>query len=252
MLRQCGYALVLLALCWFGEIHAAPSGSAAAVRSHIVRVETVSHGIRLTLIVPNSVYPRNALVRVNLLLRNVSNHAIVLDEQCGHRPYVEDTSRSGNRILNLRFSGEPLLVGGCFGSTSPRIEPGDTVASRPYVVLEGPGIRGFDPSGRIATKPAVVSLVSGVAPRVLVSPSKWVHATVERPAGAPGPLLISQWSSCLEHGMPLDQSNLEWTPALGPDVSPWVSSPECQQILEWHAYVGYVGWPVARIDYKAP
>lgn len=251
-MRRCFYALVLLALCWFGESYSAPISGAAAARSHSITVETVSRGLRLTLIVPGSVYPRNALIRVTLLLQNVSSRDMVLDEDCGQGPYAEDTSRSGNEILNSKLPGVPLMPGSCLSSASPRIAPGHILAFNDYVVLRGPGIRAFDPAGRIETRPAVVTLVPGTAPRVIVTPGKWVHATVKRPAGALSSLLISQWSSCLEHGMPLSQVNLSWTPVAGQVVAPWFSSPECQQILEWHAYVGYVGWPVGRIDYKAP
>jgi hypothetical protein len=227
-------------------------GRAQAAGSHSIRVETTSQGIRLTLIVPGSIYPKDALVQVTLLLRNVSHHPVRLDESCGHRPFAEVTSRSGKQIYPLMFHPMPAIVGGCFGTAYPRIAPGHTLVMHQYVVLLGSGVRGSDPTGRIETKPAVVSLVPGERPGVIVTTRGGVHATVAPPPGARGPLWFLGWSSCVEHGIPYTEVDRNWLPNTNGIAAPQFHSADCQRIIEWHAFAGYLNHPIATIDYKFP
>lgn len=87
-------------------------------------ISAVSHGVKLTLMVPRRVYPRNALVRVVVTMRNLSQQDVQISGQgmfcCGQYSLgavVRDTS------------GQILYASDRRDAARPRVVPADRCAA---------------------------------------------------------------------------------------------------------------------------
>jgi hypothetical protein len=218
-----------------------------------LKVSAMSHGVRVVLVVPKSVYPKNALVQVTVTVHNMTGRAVTLGARCSDGgPQVDVTSPSGRKIYPPSLLPAPLIVGGCFHRAAQRIAPHRSLVVRHYVVLYGPGIRASVRlvSGIVVeTRPATVSLTHGQVPTVMLSTRGGLHAIVQHPPNAQGPLLFRGWWSCLQHGMRFSHIDPTWTSTKGNIAWPMLHGDNCTRITVWHTYAGYVNTPVAIIAY---
>lgn len=258
-MRALTRSIALLALCILPSVSGC-TGSAASVasaaRGHRLQVETTARGVRLTLIVPHSIYAKNALVQVALLVQNVSHRVVTVDGACpdsGPRVEAEVTSRSGYPEYPVLEHLPGIIGGGCVPRGSRRIAPGHTITVHRYVVLTHPGVRGtallLTGVIQIQTKPTLVSLVPGSSPGLTIRTTGKVSAVVERPPGVRGPLVFRGWSSCMEYGARYSEIDPGWTQSNNGIAVPEIHSPDCHRIIEWHAVAGYLNQPIAVINY---
>lgn len=219
-------------------------------------VTTISHGVKLSLIVPGSVYPQNALVPVTLVLRNVSKRTILPsrgnDLICGTRaPWAQVVTPGGNVLYPpaMPAGGGPSCGAWPMG---PQLSPGHLVRRQFLVVLRSNRIRGVvslpGPYGediRVQTAPVQVRLIRDTPPRVRLVRSPGVYADI-RP-GSPswsGPLRYVYYWACGADGG-LQEGLDQWM-----TVRATRFEPGCTHPYQWDLVAGWLGHPVATIDYR--
>lgn len=243
-----------LPLVWC--LPAAPAAAARGETGAVVSVSAVSHGIRLTLSIAGLTYPRDALVRVRLTMRNVSPRTLweapLVMGYCEHR--IAD-------VVVLDAAGQPVNPIPPFPGPYPScpavpptpLAPRQAVKQIDYVVLRAArmlaetnvntaaGSSGF--SGAVLkTRPLLLALKPGQSPRVVVRSSPGgTTAIVHRPPGAVGPLLYQQWSDCAP---PV----LSWTDAPASRVTAGCRVPAG----DWHLVAGWLNHPVAILGGTPP
>jgi hypothetical protein len=227
---------------------------AHATSSTGIADSTVSDGVRLTVTLQRSVYPRNALVRATVRIENVGQHTILTwvgDGCTSTNPFIEVFDDHG-RLLDQGPTVAFDRAGGCSHVLGQPFRPGQVVVRHLFAVLRGRYLRavlsvGKNLNAQEATSRLAVHLIAGAAPTVTIDQSGEPVALVQRPPGATGPLYYSGSALCGTAADPQTTSmDLLWSP-----VSPTLHS-GCLQTREWHGLVGYLNQPVATIDYTAP
>jgi hypothetical protein len=233
-----------------------PAGEAHATVGAGVSTAVTSHGLQVTLVLPQRSYPRNGLVKTTVSVRNVTAHAVLtrLEPLCGSEtnPSIEVSDPQGRLMPQL-----PSITydnPGCKRATGKPLLPGQTYRQHLVAVLSGPYVRAVVRWGKwlhrdIATRRIRVRLTSET-PLVgtLHSSPIGPYATVQRPSGAKGSLYVAGSTQC---GSPTDPGqtilNLVWSP-----VSTNRAYSGCSGAQDWHALAGYLNYPVVTIDYTSP
>ena len=217
-----------------------------------VSVSTVSaDGVRFTLTLPRTVYPRNALVRPTVRIQNVGRHTIftrIGDGCTSTNPSVEVFSRQGR----LMDQGPSVAFDnpGCKYVPGQPFTPGQVVVRHVFAVLRGRYLRavltiGKNLNAQDVSAKLTVRLVAGEAPTVTIDQNGEPAVTVHRPPGATGSLYYSGSALCGTAADPqTTQVNLLWSPVSSTFYS------GCLQTREWHGLVGYLNYPVVPIDWK--
>ncbi len=210
--------------------------------------------VRLSLSVPASTYPRNALVRVTVRLRNISAHPIHLNPpDCGTRSISVDVLNAAGRILYPPIlAGTPLPNCGVTTGPGRSVAPGQTLTITELVVLRGWRVQAradITEAGTILGAPERVTLTRADPPVVAVHTQPDLHADLTRPARARGPLWYFAWGRCRsgESGQSMT-GMLDWRSAAGTRL-PAAVPQGCTGSPEWHALAGWVGHTVAHIDH---
>jgi len=230
-----------------------PGAHAVAATSPGTAVSTTAHGITLTLVVPIRVFPRNALVRFTVRVRNVSHHTVLtrLGPECiENSPYIEVLDDSGNATSQFPpnaeappcpiFFGQPLLSG-------------HSVTQHVLAIVNGTSVRAVLPVGRkleqqVVTPDVTVGLTENATQAVIIHRSIGApFAVVARPATAHGPLYVEDSTYCgtATAGASLS-ANLIWHHVKGDHVYSGCAGPQ-----QWHGFAGYLNFPVVSIDYTA-
>lgn len=236
----------------------ASSGTADARPSNSVRLTLIADGLRTTLVVPRRAYAMDSLVRVRLTVENIGHHPVRLVNDCPFgRAWVEVVGDDGSRVFPPALNDDPAVMP-C--TASSRLS-GSVLARRAilrvreYVILRGSRIRGEVSlrSGRhsfsvIDGRPLRLRLHSALPPRIVVSSTPYLHADIYGSPQTRGRLLYRSWERCAESGgqTTLDSSST-WQAAVGTTLIPT----SCKSPIEWHVVAGWVGSPVAYIDYQA-
>lgn len=230
------------------------SGSSVR-RGHAIITSTTRDGIRLSLTVPNSRYPRRALVSVTTRFTNVTHHTLWETPMemgwCRPLQVLAVTLDGAGRALYPL----PAPTIGMPECAAPRIfvlQPGRSIVQRQFVALLSPRLQARTQVNRqprrrgfwgadlhtplltlqlIPARPLTVSLVR--APRLAVR--------VARPAGAHGPPFYLAWSTCRSARF------LFWTRA-GSDP---IAAPCGGVLREWHLAAGWPGFPLGILNWKA-
>jgi hypothetical protein len=257
------HRLAPAALCILITLIAGCGGSSAVppapASGDSLQVRTVADDLALTLTVPHSTYPRYALARVMLAARNLSHHVIVIagrdDGRCGGDFMRADaTTASGAPRESLMLSPVPLIIGGLSPCPPYRLRPGKALAEQQYFVVQAPGITGsvtLPDNLTIQTRPAVVRLTPGSVHAISASPDPPVRAAIPQPSSTAGPFAFAGWSSCVERGVRYSEIDPGWATSGDGVATPEFPGRNCHKIVEWHAFAGYVGYPVVRIDYQS-
>lgn len=228
-----------------------PNSVRAATGTSTTVSTILPDGVRLTLKLARSIYPRNALVRATVRIQNVGSHTIFtrIGDRCtSTNPSVEVFSRQGR----LMDQGPSVAFDnpGCKYVPGQPFTPGQVVVRHVFAVLRGRYLRavltiGKNLNAQDVSAKLTVRLVAGEAPTVTIDQNGEPAVTVHRPPGATGSLYYSGSALCGTAADPqTTQVNLLWSPVSSTFYS------GCLQTREWHGLVGYLNYPVVPIDWK--
>jgi hypothetical protein len=231
-----------------------PTSHVNARASSGITVSTTAHGMRLSLIVPQRSYPRNALVRLAVRVRNVSSHSVLtyIGAQCiSTNPFVEVSDSGGSETPQ---TPPHMMLPPCPVPSGQPLAAGKSVTQHVIFILNGVAIRGVLNVGRYLAKqiatPKVAVRVSDAIPASLV-----VHRlqggrvlVIQRPPGAPGPLYVFETTYCgAADGIASLLGEPHWLPVQGNRISSGCTGPQ-----QWHGYAGYLNYSVETIDFTSP
>jgi hypothetical protein len=223
-------------------------------------------GLRLSTQLPTGPYTRNELTRATLTAVNTSGRVVTLLDTC---PYgalqVQVWTRDGRPVYPPVLPGEPSPRCGGAPSAEP-LRPGQTVWRSVYVVLRGSVlsplvsvVRAKGSSVAVLGGRRVLTLRRGSAPRVsFVSGAAGIVARVRFTGGRASGLLYRYWARCASSSQVTEVTSgtgYAWSSTTEPRIHLEYSSFSCPQSsrLEWHGLAGWIGQPVASIDYsRAP
>ncbi len=258
---------VLVLAAAMARIQATGGGSVqASVVMHSpagIQVAVTSGGVRLSLQLTSRAYPRNALVPVTVRLENHTRHALstwqCLAYSLGPEVVGDDGSVQYPPVLPPPGAPFNPCPGPYLHPPVSRIAPGGFLVRQVYVMLRSLRLRATTQLYVNARqgKPTVITTpllqlrpMSLAGPRIRLYASPPLDAVVGPVAGA-GPLLYTQFSSCLNRAGVEDQLSAvysTWLAAKSRLFRPF-RAPGCGAVREWHLFVAQVGRPVARVDY---
>lgn len=233
------------------------SGPAIDRRGRIV-TSAFAAGIRLTVSIPAGPYPLDALVAVNVTLRNMTRHVVRYWTRGPMAPGYQDPQGevldSSGQVLYPPALPQWLPLPGPAPFPVP-LRPGQSVGGRQFLVLRGPELRATQtididgvangvhyPPASISTRAIALGLISQAPPAVRLSASEQgLRADISPPAGATGPMFYMQYSKCGD--ISTSNQTLEWT------ASTPVLVPGCPRPVEWFVVAGWLNHPVARIHF---
>jgi hypothetical protein len=243
------------------------SNTVHATANSPLTLNTVSHGVKLTLTVPSSEYLAGALVRVQIAIENVSAHPVQLAGTCPPwgTPWVAVLDGIGNVVY------PPAVTAvGVKGRTScsnlylvKRLSPGAAIKATRLIVLRdthlqvratlathvenGSQVTGFrDLHGKIMN----VRLISTSVEAATGVSASTFRVTVPMSAGDTGPLYYQYVLRCDNSGSTSYSGTWRWRHASGSSIE-LTRLASCSTIPEWHVAAGYLGHPVSLIDYPA-
>lgn len=254
---------ILLILLAAAPIYSGPS--------HALRVDTVAHGVKLSLIVPGSVYPRGVLTRVTVRIQNLSHQRLGIlpgftDRNCAiDNPQVQaltprGTARYPPAVRTINPGPVPPCVGGAFGLSSyAPLEQGASREGTVPVILGASLLRvtvALAPLGRndrvtghpftVVGRTLQVRLVQAPRARIVPCGASYSCLRVLPPPGAQvsGPLYYAYSARCedAKGNVAYQQdARLETT---GNRIIHFCNS----QLREVHLVAGWLNQPVGRLD----
>ncbi len=248
-------SLVALAALLLPSPFSPVSGTSASSTTSL-RVDTVTHGVKLSLIVPRRTYPRNALIQVTVRLQNVSRRTVLVSSGInGPTVVVLDSAKQVVYSPESPFMDDTFMsiLGG--GPRPPiKLAPHKSWTPTFFVILRGPvlqaqallGARGKELE--VDGAPVPITLTDAAAPAVLVSDAPTIHATVTPPPGALGPPIVMEETHCSGNGISSEDG---WDGASSDDLTPDFA-PDCVSPRTWIAYAGWLGYPIATVSYSGP
>jgi hypothetical protein len=217
-----------------------------------LHVDTVTHGVKLSLSVPRQTYPKDALVRVTVRLQNVSRHTVLVSGNNPATVVVLDSSHQAVYRPDTPFLGRAL-----FGQSVPprlaiKLRPNQRLVNSFFLILRGPllqaeatlGARAQEYSIRGALVP--LTLTDETPPTVVVAALPTIHATITPPRGVSGPPYFVEETQCTGNGISGTWGG--WGMSSSDNLTPGFAS-DCISNRKWIAYAGWLGHPVASIDY---
>jgi len=246
--------------------------AAGAETSHMLRVDTVARGVRLSLIVPRSVYPREVLTRVTVRVQNISRQRLGIlpgftDRNCAiDNPQVQSLTPGGIlryppavRTINPG-PVQPCVGGGAFGLSSyAPLAPGASREGSLLVVLGASRLRAtvaLAPVGRnnqalgrpfTVVGPTVqVRLVQAARPRIVPCSTTYTCLRVLPPTAAhvSGPLYYAYSARCMDaKGNVAYQQDARFETTGNRIIDLCNSS-----VRELHLVAGWLDQPVGRLD----
>lgn len=224
------------------------------------RASTDDGRVRLILTLPAKTYPRNALVPATIKLENHVSHVIWYNDACPLGVLsLEVTTNQGGLVYPPAVPGTPTPH--CPRATATPLPPGHLVQRTVLAVLRGSNIHALANLGRgshqsyFETPNIAVQLTTGQPPAVTLNANP-LSATLTPATPPSGPLYEAAWTGCYSSADRTGQSSYgasfpEGFAALsGNQIVPQIKGPCAFQ--EWHAVAGWIGQPVATIDYLSP
>jgi len=218
-------------------------------------------GVKLMLAVPKRAYPRNALVRVTVRLRNVSSHDIQLYNACPYGAiWVQVVNRHGAVVYPPAVRSPVPQT--CPPAVATPLSPGRAVQRRVYVIFHAERLQPVVAIPVSPTTPYVVGkavtvrLTRAKAPRVNLTTSTTVQATIHLGKHGGGrSALYMESELCAGGTLSAPQATgsatetTTWTKKAPEANGTYVFRPGCPAIQEWHVVVGLPGRRVAFINY---
>ena len=230
----------------------------AVAQNHVARVVdrmgVVAHGVKLVFSVPRRVFPNDALIRVEVQVRNISRGDLQIDTTfrgpCISQTKVEVLNDDGQSVYPPAL--QPFPAPPCAPYIPEILRAGQMVKRTPLVILRGSHLRASVGVSIIAnhnpliyeTVPVITPMVDvrlrpAVAPRITLHIRKnLVYVVVQRSAGGHGPLLYQDFGPCP------DSTRLDWTRAAGNRIPSG-----CSYIKHWTIVAGWLNQPVGTLDY---
>jgi len=219
-----------------------------------VSVSGVADGMRITLILPRTVYPADPLIRAEIKYHNVSRHLITAaGTSCTqNNPLVQDLSPSGTVLFpdGVRWI---QFIPDCGATTEDLfLNSGNTLTSFVYAVAPDPAVRAvmtFRHNGGTATvaSPIVhLHFTRYLPPRVTIRSTPVVSATLAPRGRVHGQLLYVSADHCYPGSAPYDYLGAYWSNIYGRTIKP-----QCDHPSSWQMIAGWVGGSVANIHYVA-
>ena len=234
-----------------------PPAPARAGRTSGIRVDTIVHGIKLSLILDKQTYPANALVRATVRVKNLSGAAIDLGASSGR---FCPTTSPGIRVLDgagaIVYPPEvddysictPLPYNGV-------LPPGGSIQRHLLAMLRSSYLQAVVSVGRYtgiesAILPLHLRPASPLSAVLSLEPSP--YADVEQPSAGYGPLYSFQVAECRTATSDTVIGSLHWEAIPRQGKSIYRLLPKCQPLSTWHVVTGFLDHPVAAIDYVKP
>lgn len=247
------HALAAFILAPIAAVHGMQSVSATA-EPH--RAVVVKQGVRVTVSLPQRSYPRNALVRVWIGARNVSNHTIYVPESCAgpSNPHITVLTGTGHIVfpplIPTPAPSGPVVMG-CMAAKPIPLKPGHSLHWRQDAVLRGTQImahiglgnaRSYGHSSRWITGRLRVQLTPPDAPTITIHSAPSTTIDVTSTSGS-GPFVVNDWWFCPGDDR-LNGPNERTTTIAGSTISV-----PCSRPTEWHGVVAQIGHSLAQFDY---
>jgi hypothetical protein len=239
----------------YGAPRVEPNGS--------VTTWVISGGLKLTLTVRRRSYPRNALAKVQVSLRNVTNHDVGYwlpgyDPVGYTAPQAEVLNAAGTVVFPPAMPYMPALPGPVPGLAP--LHSGQSVTQSEYIVVRGARIRAtqnFMPRMTsnlslspyvLTTQPIFMRLTSEPPPKLaLYGAPNDPALDVTRPPNVRGPMLSVRYADC-----GLQPPVLAYTYTEGWVTSKLHLTPGCSPLDGWYVRVAWLNHPVAALDYIPP
>lgn len=220
-----------------------------------LHITTTSHGLRLTLTLPESSYPQGALAMATMSLKNVSHHTVTLCVFCS-KGYMDVRVLSGAGHV-VYPPPVPQLV----PLTGPPPLPlllraGKTMRVTTEVIFRGARIRAFaalEGNTIIRTRLVSIPLLPATPPAISVTQDGVPRVSVTPPAPMQGPLYYSYIFQCATGG---DHPGIEtasdyWVTSNSTEFELTRAS-DCVKLQQLHVVAGWMGQPVAEYHWVAP
>ncbi|HZT95530.1 MAG TPA: hypothetical protein VFB34_01710 [Chloroflexota bacterium] len=252
--------LVRVAIAVGAVLLAVPaSGSAAKIRpagKMPIISTTVTDGLKITLVLPQSSYPKNALAATLIKVRNVSSNGIKLAAGQCFPPIHTDVLNKHGKPFSYPDPFKPPSCGLSGGGRT--LKPGQHVRLGSVVVLRSGNLR---PSVLIQAKSTTVTALgkvvklklshAGAEHIALTSGSNGSFIASITPAlSHAGPLYVALYETCKRANGSGQVEGLvpgTWQQRSGSTVSTDVFGPGCVREL-WHLVAGWIGFPAAKLD----
>jgi hypothetical protein len=236
-----------------------------------------SHGILLSITLPNIPFPRNALTRVKVSLQNVTQHTVSVwspgDDYT--LPQAEVMNRAGKVVYPDPLKYLPPLPGP--PPALVPLSPRETRNVSVYVILRGSRVRAAVSVGNgpawpgilVTTSFLVVRLRKPDSPHMTLVSDEPPAVLVQSPFGRHGSLKYVEWMDCYypsEGGILVRDSGSRgwesgWHSAdiVRTHVSSVRINPRCPStvggmpgvLVQWHVVAGWPGHSVAYFDYPS-
>jgi len=246
-----------------------PSSTAQARRdSPDLHATVLSHGVEIGLSLHQRVFPRKALIRATLRLRNMTARPLMF----GAWPEVQGLNRAGHVVYRAEYDSYPDVVHLKTGPSGPiggggfpsPLRPGQSSIRQIFLLLRGdrlrPVIELFTPqyphaaNGTTTTAygPTIrVQLIHGRPPHIVVSRTGLegyeMHALVTPATPAQRGTF---WYMAQERCGNTINGTLDWSPVftVRPGV-PQLMTTCLGRPTEWHIVVAWLNQPLARYDF---
>jgi hypothetical protein len=233
-----------------------PIARAQATTGAAITVSTVSHGVRLTIAIPRTAYPRRALVRVDLRVENVSNRRVFLTERCPvTNPDVEVLNALGLVVYPLPEPASfppPKCPAPVPGEHGQPLGPHQVRVWHPYIVLFGSRVQAVASVGEfgvVSTRPVALRLIATTPPTLTLASLSHPVAVFHGSGIHRRRLHFAAAYSCDVGAGRLYSAGIDsWATTRGSRIMPEAMQ-ECSSLRELHMLAGYPNHPVAMIDY---
>jgi hypothetical protein len=229
---------------------------AQATPTSAVHVDTITHGVKLSLSIPRRTYPKNALVTVMVRLQNVSRHTVLVSVDNYPNAIVLDSAHH-----ELYSARDPLSDRALFELHGPGPRPPMklrthlVLVASYFVILRGPLLQAYvmiGPRGKehdIHGPTLPLTLTDEAPPPVTVTGTPTLHATITPPPGVSAPPNFVEQTQCTGNGTV--STGRGWQAASTNVLTPEFPT-DCVTPHKWIAVAGWLNHPVVDIAWSGP